>query len=79
MISQVPVLGGFWKGSQSPDGAIHPSLSSKPRHPIRANLAKSGDGVTLDLDPDRLGLIDGDHLLVRPRRERRRSVLRMSR
>jgi len=53
----------LWRGSQDPDGAIHPKERALPHHPIHASLAKN-KAVVLDVDPVSMGLHNGDRLLV---------------
>ena len=53
----------IWKGSQDASGVIKPDLNALPLHPIHAAISKNKH-ILLDLDPDRQGLKNGDHLML---------------
>ena len=53
----------IWKGRQDASGVIKPDLNALPLHPIHAAVLKNKH-ILLDLDPDRQGLKNGDHILL---------------
>src|ERR1019366_2495849 len=53
----------LWKGEQDSNGVIHPVFHALPHHPIRASAGKNNH-ITLEMNPDRLGLHRGDRLLL---------------
>ncbi|MDR3689249.1 MAG: hypothetical protein P4L46_07720, partial [Fimbriimonas sp.] len=58
--------GNWWllKGAQNNQGTLSPYPKALPNHPAKVSTTKTVDVYTLDVDPQALGLVDGDSLLV---------------
>ena len=54
----------IWKGTQNPAGLITPAEKALPDHPVHVSASKTGNDYALTIDPNLMGLKDGDPVLV---------------
>lgn|GEM_PF-1774416 len=53
-----------WKAAQNGAGFVTPAEKALPDHPVHVSASRSGNDYVLSIDPNLMGLKDGDPLIV---------------